>query len=671
LGVALRSVLVIEDDPITLKLITRILESEGYHVYTASNGAQGVVQFILTPVQVVVLDIFMPLKDGIETLVDLVSVCPEIQVVAISGAFDVAEYDDILADAKRHGAQGILKKPIHRETLLIMVASLIKNAHAPEFMLPIHYKRIWVFHTDSLVANQYAQWIGALDGTSGQVFQNATHLTQQLFDPYLKEESTPGIVLFDKTHAPSGYAEIRAKLAKRTSQSSILLVALETVATELDFGDSHSKCLFQSLAPDETPLSFYELLKKHWVKVMGAPQLPPVKEFQTPAKSRFPISTPLVENAVRLNVVVVDSSPSALTVYRRILEPMVLQYLLFCFESLDHLKSSVSHIPGKIAVCFVDVSLQNHAPTEVIESFRNFDLLKYVPLVLSGPVHLKKDSYKYFQKGANYFIIKPLESQAILGCIQKFSAMNLEAFSKDVEVLVFEKSRIQASQIRSLFIRKGIPLVVIHDQTEILLRLKKYRHNVLIAEADENNPALLTILRIIREDLQLNQIKLILTVQEPSKRFVMELVKLGVLGFVVRPIEPVAFFQTVSALLVRANLHMDQRKHIRIVPPEADGVKAEWWITGQAEETIEAEIENLSIGGLLARTSSEVVTSDWYNCDVEGSIYLPTGGVKFWGRIIFTKASFMGVKFIRFDHNGDDLMCEYIYLNSQFRLPQI
>lgn len=59
-------ILVIEDDPSSLRLVTYALEQEGYHVITASDGLEGLSRALRENIDLVILDIMLPGMDGYE-----------------------------------------------------------------------------------------------------------------------------------------------------------------------------------------------------------------------------------------------------------------------------------------------------------------------------------------------------------------------------------------------------------------------------------------------------------------------------------------------------------------------------------------------------------------------------------------------------------------------------
>jgi len=108
----------IVDDEDSYRIILRdFLEQKGYEVEEASNGIEAVALFSRNPPDILILDIFMPEKDGIETLIELRKKHPEAKVIAISGKCD-GVIRNYLKSAELLGATGIFDKSSGIENLL-------------------------------------------------------------------------------------------------------------------------------------------------------------------------------------------------------------------------------------------------------------------------------------------------------------------------------------------------------------------------------------------------------------------------------------------------------------------------------------------------------------------------------------------------------------------------
>lgn len=117
-------ILLIDDDALVSETLTAILRKAGYTVVTAVDGGEGLKKMQTQDFNLVITDIIMPEKDGIETIREIRRTYPSQQIVAISGG-SVDVNLDFLEFAEKLGANGILHKPIDRQKLLDAVAPLM------------------------------------------------------------------------------------------------------------------------------------------------------------------------------------------------------------------------------------------------------------------------------------------------------------------------------------------------------------------------------------------------------------------------------------------------------------------------------------------------------------------------------------------------------------------
>ena len=123
------SILVIDDDNDFRDYLRLVLERFGHEVVTLPNGAGLTKVLELVRVDAVITDLYMPERDGIETVRQLGSLAPQIPVIAISGA-GVAE-DPCVRAMRMLGATVVLEKPI-RAPLLIATLDRMLAARAAE-----------------------------------------------------------------------------------------------------------------------------------------------------------------------------------------------------------------------------------------------------------------------------------------------------------------------------------------------------------------------------------------------------------------------------------------------------------------------------------------------------------------------------------------------------------
>jgi len=117
-------ILIIEDVKIARYALREILENGGHEVTEAENGNEGIALQKAQPFDLVVTDIIMPEKDGVETIIVLKRDYPILPVIAISGGGRTRNLD-FLELAKRYGADEVLAKPFSEQDLLQCVAACL------------------------------------------------------------------------------------------------------------------------------------------------------------------------------------------------------------------------------------------------------------------------------------------------------------------------------------------------------------------------------------------------------------------------------------------------------------------------------------------------------------------------------------------------------------------
>ncbi len=98
---------------------------EGYSVFSALDGAEGIKIFEKEKPDLVITDIIMPEKEGLETILELKKNAPEVKIIAISGGGRSLP-DDYLRTAEYFGADKTLTKPFSKSELLQSIAEVLK-----------------------------------------------------------------------------------------------------------------------------------------------------------------------------------------------------------------------------------------------------------------------------------------------------------------------------------------------------------------------------------------------------------------------------------------------------------------------------------------------------------------------------------------------------------------
>ncbi|MBT3226711.1 MAG: response regulator [Deltaproteobacteria bacterium] len=118
-------ILVIEDDDNFRKMLNVMLTQAKYDVVEAPNGRVGLKIYRKEQIDLVITDVFMPDKEGIETTFDLKDENPNVKIIAISGG-GIRDKLDLLAQMRDFGVQKTFKKPFVIGEFLAAVKELVE-----------------------------------------------------------------------------------------------------------------------------------------------------------------------------------------------------------------------------------------------------------------------------------------------------------------------------------------------------------------------------------------------------------------------------------------------------------------------------------------------------------------------------------------------------------------
>ena len=116
-------ILVVDDEPSIVKLVTATLESRGYTVFTAFDGQEAIVEAKLHKPDLILLDVMMPHMDGTEARKRLLSdpVTKDIPVIHLTAVGDFDQQREALAD----GATDYIVKPFTQSDLANVVGDML------------------------------------------------------------------------------------------------------------------------------------------------------------------------------------------------------------------------------------------------------------------------------------------------------------------------------------------------------------------------------------------------------------------------------------------------------------------------------------------------------------------------------------------------------------------
>ena len=116
----IKSVLEIDDDPVVCSVVQGVLERDGFAVTTVGDAQTGISRFGELNPDLVIVDILMPGKEGMATILELRETNPDARILAMTGGGNFAAAD-VLRIAELIGADNSLQKPFAPGKLLATV----------------------------------------------------------------------------------------------------------------------------------------------------------------------------------------------------------------------------------------------------------------------------------------------------------------------------------------------------------------------------------------------------------------------------------------------------------------------------------------------------------------------------------------------------------------------
>jgi DNA-binding response OmpR family regulator len=121
------AILVVDDDPILREIASQMLAAHGYDCRLAEDGEIALAALRAAPADLVVLDMIMPNKEGIETLREIKREWPHISVLMISAGTRAMAAPSLLSMAMALGADEVIEKPLYSETFIAAVRRALRD----------------------------------------------------------------------------------------------------------------------------------------------------------------------------------------------------------------------------------------------------------------------------------------------------------------------------------------------------------------------------------------------------------------------------------------------------------------------------------------------------------------------------------------------------------------
>jgi len=121
----LLAILVVDDEPTVRDALINLLTDDGHRVVGAENGSAALAELEVQPFDLVISDIFMPGRDGLELVPVIRTQYPGTKIITISGGSTVLSATDCSRISQALGASASLEKPFDLATLTATIAMVI------------------------------------------------------------------------------------------------------------------------------------------------------------------------------------------------------------------------------------------------------------------------------------------------------------------------------------------------------------------------------------------------------------------------------------------------------------------------------------------------------------------------------------------------------------------
>ncbi|MDB5447773.1 MAG: hypothetical protein JWQ97_3090 [Phenylobacterium sp.] len=126
-----KSILIVDDDVEMLRRLGAAFAVAEYEVHAATDGEIALKRFHSAAPDLVITDILMPTREGLETIMAMRGARPEVKIIAMSGGGRIGPYE-FLNLARHLGADAVLAKPFRLSDMLTLVRRTLDAVDSPQ-----------------------------------------------------------------------------------------------------------------------------------------------------------------------------------------------------------------------------------------------------------------------------------------------------------------------------------------------------------------------------------------------------------------------------------------------------------------------------------------------------------------------------------------------------------
>ncbi len=141
-----------------------------------------------------------------------------------------------------------------------------------------------------------------------------------------------------------------------------------------------------------------------------------------------------------------------------------------------------------------------------------------------------------------------------------------------MRLLVYDKSSFVRDSFIISLLPKGFEVITVKEKKDILTTCAKLPFNVAVIEVSPDDEETMFIIKTFNTDEAYSNISVIVNVLDPTKEFMLELLKIGVAGYLIKPFNDKDLYERLSNILTNAKIDISKLKMVNIMPEDNDNV---------------------------------------------------------------------------------------------------
>ncbi len=165
-----------------------------------------------------------------------------------------------------------------------------------------------------------------------------------------------------------------------------------------------------------------------------------------------------------------------------------------------------------------------------------------------------------------------------------------------MRLLVYDGSAQIRESFMTTLISSGYEVMVLKEKKKILSTIAQKPYSLVILEANESDAEMTQIIQLMSTDSRYENVKIVVHVSNPSKQFVVQMLRFGVVGYLLKPFNEKELLNRLTNILEKAHIDISQRKHVRVKPSESDPVTISFRSL-VTHRMIHGVVTDISVGG--------------------------------------------------------------------------